>query len=50
MEQQQKDEKRSVTYKTGYSLDSNDVSDHIRVAEMKRKVLFKVTYTFMVAL
>ena len=45
-EQQKKDKKRNVTYKSGCALDSNDVPDYIRLAEMKKKVIFKVTCPF----
>ena len=38
--------KSGVTYKSVCALDSNDVPDYIRVEEMKKKVLFKVTHPF----
>ena len=47
MEQQKKDEKRGVTYKSGVALDSNTVPDYIRVAENKKKKLLKVTRSFV---
>ena len=46
MEQQQKGWKRGVTCQSGYALDSNDVPDYMRVEEMKKKVLFKVSCPF----
>ena len=46
MEQQKKNEIRGVTYKSVSALDSNDVPDYIRVEEMKKKVIFKVTCPF----
>ena len=50
MEQQRKDIKRGVTYKSGCAIDSNDAPDYIRTAEMKKKELLRVTCPFMVVL
>ena len=46
MEQQRKDIKRGVTYKSGCAIDSNDASDYIRTAEIKKKELLRVTCPF----
>ena len=46
MEQQRKDIKRGVTYKSGCAIDSNDTPDYIRTTEMKKKEILIVIYPF----
>ena len=46
MEQQRKDIKRGVTYKSGCAIDSNDAPYYIRIAEMKKKEILRVTCPF----